>query len=29
VVDAFLAVSRRRPAEILPPAAQPPLSAAV
>jgi putative nucleotidyltransferase with HDIG domain len=28
VVDAFLAVSRRRPAEILPPGGQPPLSAA-
>jgi putative nucleotidyltransferase with HDIG domain len=27
-VDAFLAVSRRRPAEILPPGAQPPVSAA-
>jgi putative nucleotidyltransferase with HDIG domain len=29
VVDAFVAVSRRRPAEILPPGAQPPVSAAV
>jgi HD-GYP domain-containing protein (c-di-GMP phosphodiesterase class II) len=28
VVDAFLAVSRRRPVEILPPGGQPPLSAA-
>ncbi len=28
VVDAFLAVSRRRPAEVLPPGAQPPVSAA-
>jgi putative nucleotidyltransferase with HDIG domain len=29
VVDAFLAVSRRRPAEVMPPGAQPPISAAV
>ncbi len=29
VVDAFLAVSRRRPAEVLPPGTQPPVSAAV
>jgi HD-GYP domain-containing protein (c-di-GMP phosphodiesterase class II) len=28
VVDAFLAVSRRRPAEVLPPIGQPPVSAA-
>jgi putative nucleotidyltransferase with HDIG domain len=29
VVDAFLSVTRRRPAEVMPPGAQPPISAAV